>query len=345
MKAYLCFAIKPAFVRKSLEQVWQFKLKKDCLSWKMCGRFALNLRCDDLVYELNQLGVDLAATQGPERKGLNIAPYSSTAVVRGCCSSDNVQTGANILEYMDWGLIPSFARTAPKYATFNCREESLREQRSTWRCGVRRRLIVPMQGYYEWKEEASSKMPYYISSQKGELLCALGIWDVNEHIKKCLHSFTIVTTFSKGNLTQIHSRMPAFIDWADINSWIHGEWPDVLNLIRSVDLNFHRVSRDINKIGVEHPRLNEPIAENQSKIYFYNGKMKLLKVPQSNKTNHSNDECKSDETIDHEEYSHLSGKRHIRFEKLVGQERSNSGTKRRRKVARNRANMIQNLEN
>jgi hypothetical protein len=61
------------------------------------------------------------------------------------------------LQSMKWGLVPSWTRRAPDYATtlktINCRDDSLAMPGGMWASMKnRKRCIVVAQGFYEWRE-------------------------------------------------------------------------------------------------------------------------------------------------------------------------------------------------
>lgn len=75
---------------------------------------------------------------------------------------------------MRWGLVPSFAKRAEDYdvfkggsSTFNARVESL-EQSGLWRRLVdRKRGVILLDGFFEWKTVGSTKTPMFIRHRDG----------------------------------------------------------------------------------------------------------------------------------------------------------------------------------
>jgi putative SOS response-associated peptidase YedK len=117
-----------------------------------------------------------------------------------------------------WGLIPGWSKEfESKYSTFNARIESVSGKplfRNAWK--EKRSCIIPVGGYYEWKQESQGKQPYSISFGSLPMLLG-GIWESwNDRI-----SFTILTQASKGLLENLHHRMPLVIHPKDFLAWIN----------------------------------------------------------------------------------------------------------------------------
>src|SRR5438105_345180 len=105
----------------------------------MCGRYTQHHNTAQLVMRFN---IQQVRTQVAER--YNIAPTQSIAVV--------TENSPRALETMRWGLIPSWAKD-PSIGSklINARAETLAEKPSFKTALVRRRCIVPADGFYEWK--------------------------------------------------------------------------------------------------------------------------------------------------------------------------------------------------
>jgi putative SOS response-associated peptidase YedK len=73
---------------------------------------------------------------------------------------------------MRWGLVPwwwSKPLKELRAATFNARAETV-ETKPFFRDAFKRsRCLIPASGYYEWKNEAGDKQPYYFTRAHGEL--------------------------------------------------------------------------------------------------------------------------------------------------------------------------------
>ena len=96
-----------------------------------------------------------------------------------------------------------------RMATFNARAETV-ETKPVFRDAFKRsRCLIPMSGYYEWKDAPSGKQPWYFTAPDGSpLLTAAGLWDewkdraTGERLKSC----TMIITEPNGFAAEIHDR-------------------------------------------------------------------------------------------------------------------------------------------
>ncbi|ANB11564.1 hypothetical protein AWJ20_4384 [Sugiyamaella lignohabitans] len=174
---------------------------------------------------------------------------------------------------MKWGLVPSYFKdVAQGGKMFNCRAESLSEGRAVW-SGPKKhnRCLVFMEGYYEWQKEGSkNSYPHYVKRKDGKLMCMAGLWDHNTQGGEDLYSFTIITTAAHKDIAWLHERMPVIVDPEDklLDEWLdpHLIWKqntrDFQNMIKPIpssELEIYEVSTEVNKIGRDSPKMNQPI--------------------------------------------------------------------------------------
>lgn len=225
----------------------------------MCGRFAMDLDPHMVQTKLESHGFKIEKIEGPEKvhPGLNKAPQSFSMIYCQSKNSDKTELVA-----MKWSLQPYWTKEPLKYPTFNTRCESLKPLKTTWRSATHRRGILAMQGYYEWDQD--EHLPYYIHGH--DLLYCLIIWDSNPQLGDS-PTFSIVTEPASPRLKKIHERMPVIVATrAEAELWTQGSWPGVLDLIEPNDgLDYHRVAKDVNKVGIEKPGLNSPLKESRIK--------------------------------------------------------------------------------
>jgi len=114
----------------------------------MCGRFVQLPLFDKTQAPWPELADDLAGITAK----YNLAPTQRAAVVLG--DGDKVE-----LRKLRWGLIPPWAKDLKGgFTTINARVETVAIKpafRAAWKAP--RRCLVPMAGYYEWRDEAGGK--------------------------------------------------------------------------------------------------------------------------------------------------------------------------------------------
>lgn len=167
----------------------------------MCGRYALY----DIHELLTQFNLD-ESRQLPER--YNIAPGQIAPVIKEV-------NGKRALVHAIWGLKPSWATEAMPQP-INAKVETAAEKpffRNAWK---RSRIIIPANGYYEWKTTAAGKQPYFIYPTHS-LFGFAGLLEYHEEIP----NFTILTSSSNTLTKEIHDRMPVILEPENYAAWLN----------------------------------------------------------------------------------------------------------------------------
>jgi putative SOS response-associated peptidase YedK len=138
--------------------------------------------------------------------GYNIAPGTTQPVIR-----QGRDTGARELVGMRWGLV-GFGSSGPdpKRVTFNARSENLTKS-DLWCVPLhKRRCLVPISGYYEWRKP--DKVPFRFTLRDEPLYALAGLWDAWKNpAGDWLQSFSIITVDASAAMSTIHDRMPAIL--------------------------------------------------------------------------------------------------------------------------------------
>ncbi|MFV0532437.1 MAG: SOS response-associated peptidase [Cumulibacter sp.] len=220
----------------------------------MCGRYTSKKNPVDIAEEFH------AANLVPQdrRPDYNVAPTREVPVVRAV---EGEQTSAaedeRELVTMRWGLVPFWAKD-PKVGgrMFNARVETLTSKPAYRSAVKRRRCIVPIDGYYEWKKlDGGKKQPYYMTGRDGASLALAGLWETWGKDEDALTTFTIVTMPSAGHLEEIHDRMPFMLPARSWQQWLAPDEPDVAELLahpdlaRAESLELRPVGADVGKVA------------------------------------------------------------------------------------------------
>lgn len=192
----------------------------------MCGRFVIAGSKADLV---DAFDVDETVTAEVERSW-NVAP---TDVVQLVVERLHPETGelTRQLEPARWGLIPSWAKSASVGARMiNARSETVLEKPSFRAAALRRRAIVPADGYYEWrKNDDGSKTPIYLHGPDTTHLGFAGLYEfwrdpstisAAEPQGTWVVSCTIITRPASDALGRIHDRTPVIVPAALYSEWL-----------------------------------------------------------------------------------------------------------------------------
>ncbi len=169
---------------------------------------------------------------------------------------------------MRWGLIPFWAKDHRLgYKMINARVETITEKSAFKQAVVKRRCLIPMDGYYEWKKSASGKIPYRIQVTDQEIFSMAGVWENWKSPEgEWIQSYTIITQPSSSSIAEIHDRMPAILPRAVENDWLDVDLPveDALSLIAPYPdelLRFYAVGNRVGKVSENDAQLIEPREE------------------------------------------------------------------------------------
>ena len=177
----------------------------------MCGRFTQQRPTSELAEIFG--AEDLVPDDGGH---FNVAPTDEAAVV---VQRDDRRA---ITRYR-WGLIPHWA-DGPKIAsrTFNARAETVASTPAFRAAFLRRRCLVPVDSFYEWRREGTVRQPYLIGRDDGRPLVLAGLWagwrdPATDTVRR---TFTIVTTRANTRIADLHDRMPVVLPEGAWARWI-----------------------------------------------------------------------------------------------------------------------------
>ena len=183
----------------------------------MCGRFTLRASPAEIA-EWFEILRDLSEWERPR---FNIAPTQSILAIRS--GSDGREAAR-----MRWGLIPSWAKDSKLAASMiNARAETVAEKPAFRAAFKRRRCLIPVSGFYEWRRNGKTKVPYLISLRNAELLAFAGLWEKWKSPEgELVESCTILTTTPNELMATIHDRMPVILKPADYGLWLDPQLED-----------------------------------------------------------------------------------------------------------------------
>jgi putative SOS response-associated peptidase YedK len=179
--------------------------------------------------------------------GYNIAPSTTQLVIR-----QDRETGEREIVPMRWGLVGYNSNGPdPKRATFNTRSETV-ETSSLWRVPFRkRRCLVPLSGYVEWRKPEREPFRFELVDQP--IFALAGLWDAwrNPGDGTWLQSFSILTTFANTLARPVHLRMPVILERRHYDEWLDREETErpPLHLLRPFDPEAMQMLKAHPKIG------------------------------------------------------------------------------------------------
>jgi len=238
----------------------------------MCGRYVSTAGPDRIAAYFDTV-LPTEAVVESLGQNYNVAPTQDVYAV--------VATGEGTarVDAFHWGLIPSWAKDR-KVASrmINARAETLAEKPAFRSLFAKKRCIVPMDGFFEWRPGAPDgprnakglplKQPLFIHRRDGEPLAVAALWtawqDPDDPEGRFLHSTTLITTAANDTMRPVHDRMPAILVPEHWEHWLDPANQDTASLSGLLDggpvelLTMHPVTTDVNNVRNNRPGLIEP---------------------------------------------------------------------------------------
>lgn len=187
----------------------------------MCGRYLF----DPLTGELDEYWQIIADVAKKQEK------YKEQEIATGeVFPSNNVLTlGANKNNEVVPGITKWGFEGFKKGQLFiNARSESVEEKKTFSNHFRERRIVFPMNGFYEWDTDKKK----FLFTGNNEVIYVAGFYRMHENVAESI----IMTTEPNATVSPIHDRMPLIIEKNDIDKWV-------------LDLDFAReyLKRDMDK--------------------------------------------------------------------------------------------------
>lgn len=195
----------------------------------MCGRFTCTLIANKKKVSA-QFGI----------KGFNqeVKPIFNAAPSQFLPVITNLKPDE--LVFYHWGLIPFWSKDkSMAFKMINARSETIMQKPSFKGSFKKKRCLVLADGFFEWKKEGKTKIPYRITLKDKSLFAFAGIWEAwtDPKTKKQLESFAIITTKSNEMLKEIHDRMPVILTPDQKQKWLDTTCPPekAIELLKPID--------------------------------------------------------------------------------------------------------------
>ena len=163
----------------------------------------------------------------------NLAPTQRAAVVLGA-------EGTLAVKKLRWGLLPSWVKDLKgSFSPINARVETV-ATKPAFRAAFKapRRCLIPMAGYYEWREFPDGKQPFLIRRKDGEQLYAAGLWEPRHRLQADDEdgSCTVITHDAVDRAAEIHDRMPVFLDHSLTNAWMTASPEEAMDMLLAAEM-------------------------------------------------------------------------------------------------------------
>ena len=222
----------------------------------MCGRYTLRSRGKANPYGLPASELPLRVPR------YNIAPSQEVPVIVERAHAEGGREGEREMAMFQWGLVPSWSTDAGGF--INARAESVEQKRSFAESFLRRRCLIPADGFYEWKRDGKRKQPYFFQMKDESSFAFAGIWDKWERDDRSITSCAIITTTPNDLLATIHDRMPVMLSAEAYETWLSAdadprELKALLAPYPARAMKSFPVSTRVNSAQIDDAQLVEPV--------------------------------------------------------------------------------------
>ena len=151
-----------------------------------------------------------------------------------------------------WGIVPVWWKRDTR-GLINVKEETLRDKKLFHKDLAERRCLVLADGFFEWKGERGSKIPYHIRLKSAEPFAFAGLYEENTINGIPMATFAIITTEPNELMRTIHSRMPVLLSKNAEADWLNPDTaPEQALEILSQDIpadtmEAYEVSKNVNR--------------------------------------------------------------------------------------------------
>lgn len=160
----------------------------------------------------------------------NVTPRTEVPVVA-------VRDEHRVLDLVRWGLVPSWAKDrSVGDRMINARAETVASKPAYKRAFAKRRCILPVDGFYEWRKlpDRKQKQPYFIFGRDREPLAFAGLWelwrDPDDEAAEKLRTCLLITTDANDFMRPVHDRMPVILPESRWEEWLDPDNHDTEHL-------------------------------------------------------------------------------------------------------------------
>ncbi|MDT8506303.1 SOS response-associated peptidase [Alcaligenes nematophilus] len=220
----------------------------------MCGRIRQAREPVDYIESMNWNPHDLGKLAGGLK--YNVPPGTRPLVMH------RLGDGSDQIYRLFWGYKPEWYKRSP---VINARLDTILKKSPMWRSLLRKRVLVPADGWFEWTGETGDKQPWYIHSKDDSplYLAAITAWQPDKE-NDVEHGFAIVTDASAGGMVDIHDRRPVVLTLDDAREWASPETDieaalELLSTARpETAFKWHPVTRRMSNVKYQAPNTNQP---------------------------------------------------------------------------------------
>ena len=230
----------------------------------MCGRYSLTRRQQEIS---ERFGLEQLLEEFKPR--FNISPTQNVPVI----VKDEEEK--KVLTPYRWGLIPSWVKDLKTARQIiNSRSETLLEKPFFKRLVLKKRCLIPADGFYEWKKGANpkQKIPMWIHLVDKSLFAFAGIYDEWKSEEKQFRSYSIITCAANEVISPVHDRMPVILPRELEDKWLDPDFKDPDEIMKMLQpypnelITMYQVSSDVNSAKTDQSHMTDQVEEGSEEI-------------------------------------------------------------------------------
>ena len=206
--------------------------------------------------------------EGRDRRGGNLAPrYNAAPSQELWVIRQRRDTGERTLDLLKWGLVPYWMKQKPKPPPINAKAETVHKAPMFRDAYARRRCIVPIDAFFEWKAVLGQKVkePFAIAMKDRSPFGLAGLWEnwKDPATGEWVRTFAVITTNANTLVSTIHDRMPAILSPQDYDRWLSDELDprELLRPFPAEPMTMWPVSTRVNTPKNDDPDILTPVVD------------------------------------------------------------------------------------
>ena len=163
-----------------------------------------------------------------------------------------------------WGLIPGWVKDMKTFPlVINVRAETIREKPSFRSAFIRRRCLMPVDGFYEWHRADTENRTYLFRRPDRQAFAFAAVWETwNSPDGSEIDTAALINGPANGLMSAIHPRCPVVITPEDMAKWLDpATTPDEAQALLKPppdDLfEMVRIGSTVNKVANDRPEVQE----------------------------------------------------------------------------------------
>ncbi len=181
-----------------------------------------------------------------------------------------------------WGLIPYWSKWKSNSHLSNPFASEI-VKHPAYRLPIRKqRCLIPVNCYYAWLRINDKKQPHVVYIKDQRIFTLAGLYDewMDKESRERVISFSIISNYANKYLSRYLQTTPVVIPPSRRTKYLKKGVPlnEVMRMLRPYETdqyNLYPVSNEVNKQGVDHKGLVQPIGERLFAEYSYKSKVYL----------------------------------------------------------------------